>query len=222
MKRSIVSAPAFIPTEPAAPAPAAPAAPAPPAAPVVPPAAPAAPAAPPAPPPTPAPVPAAPAAPAAPAPPTTYALKAPEGGRVDAEDLTAFAAVAKANELSAEDAQLLVDEHNDALNAQAAKFEAEMTANPTYGGAALPETQKHATATLNRFAPAGDPLGDALRRDLVKSGYGSKLSVVSFLARIGKAMAEDTPVHAPSGGQVPAGGITDPGEQAKKLYPTMK
>jgi hypothetical protein len=203
------------PEAPAAPAPAAPAAPAPPA-PAAPAAAAPAPAAP-APPAAAAPAAPAPAAPAAPVAPVVYTLTAPEGGYVDPADLAGFEAVARQNELTNEEAQALVQSHHDAVVAQAERFKAETTAHPTYGGANLEQTQKLAKAALDRFAPAGDPLGDALRRDLVKTGYGNKLATVSFLARIGKAMAEDRPAQGTGG----AGG-PDKKDPAAVLYPNMK
>mgnify|MGYP001575058407 CR=1 FL=1 len=208
---------------PAAPAPAAaaPAVPATPAVPVasVPPAAPAksavpAPAAPAAPagdgtPPPAAAAPAAgtPAAPAAPlegttdGAPETYALTVPEGAEdyLDADDVTQIETLARAKQWTNEEAQAAIEEHADHLAAQSAAFRATTEADTTYGGAHLVETQRLAARVMDRFAPASDPLGADLRRDLAKSGYGNKLSIVAFLAKIGKTMAEDAPDRGAQG-----------------------
>jgi hypothetical protein len=204
VKHLLVAPPLQAPTEPAAPAPAAPPAPAPPAAqpPAAPPATPAAPAAPPAPK-APEPGKQEGAAPAAPTPPEKYELKVPEGGHIDGTDLVLVEKIARTQGLSNADAQALLDDHADALAAQSARFLADTTADSMYGGAKLEQTQKLARAALDRLRPKGTPQGDALRTLLDKSGYGNHLAVISLLADIGKAMAEDSPiasVGASSGG----------------------
>jgi hypothetical protein len=192
VKHLLVAPPLQAPTEPAAPAPAAPAPAAP--APAAPPAAaPAAPAAPPAPK-APEPGKQEGAAPAAPTPPEKYELKVPEGGHIDGTDLVLVEKIARTQGLSNADAQALLDDHADALAAQSARFLADTTADSMYGGAKLEQTQKLARAALDRLRPKGTPQGDALRTLLDKSGYGNHLAVISLLADIGKAMAEDSPI----------------------------
>lgn len=136
------------------------------------------------------------------APPTVYALTVPAGaaGWLDASDLTQFETVARAKGWTPEEAQAAIDEHADALVAQSASFKTELEGDTTYGGAQLAQTQRLAERALDRVRPAGTPGGDALRRLLVKTGYGNKLEVVSFLADLGKLMAEDTPANGPGGG----------------------
>lgn len=128
-------------------------------------------------------------------PPEKYALTVPEGAEayLDAEDLKAIEKTARAQGWTNDVAQTAIEEHADALAAQSAAFRAITETDKTYGGDNLAETQRLASTVLDKFAPVGDPLGDALRRDLAKTGYGNKLSVLSFLTRIGKAIAEDTP-----------------------------
>ena len=129
-----------------------------------------------------------------PATPVTYTLKVPEGSEawLDAADLTNIAAIAKTQDWTQEEAQAALEAHADTLVQQSLTFRAQTEAHALYGGEHLAETQRLAGLVMDRFAPKGDALGDELRRDLTKSGYANKLSVVSFMARLGKAMSEDT------------------------------
>lgn len=134
-------------------------------------------------------------------PPEKYDLKVPEGAEalVDAGMVTAMGTRAKAKGWTNEQAQAELDEVADAIAAQSAGFRTITEADPTYGGEKLQDTQRLANLALDRFAPKGTPHGDELRADLARSGYGNKLSVLAFIAQIGKAMAEDRP-GAPAGG----------------------
>lgn len=133
--------------------------------------------------------------PDAPAAPVKYALAVPAGSEVwlTEAELGNVARVAGANNWTNDQAQAFVNARVAELKAQSSAFLSETAADPTYGGDHLIETQQNARRVLERFAPAGTTEGDALRRDLDKEGYGNKLSIVSFLARIGKTMAEDSP-----------------------------
>jgi hypothetical protein len=128
-------------------------------------------------------------------PPEKYAFVVPEGAKlfIDDTDLAKLDALARASGLDNTAANEVLAKQAQAYIDQSAQFRLETEADDTYGGAKLQETERLATAAMTKFAPAGTPLGDQLRRDLVKTGFGNKLSVVSFLARIGKAMAEDQP-----------------------------
>jgi hypothetical protein len=143
--------------------------------------------------------------------PEKYELTVPEGAEayLDADDLKHIETVARAKGWTNEVAQEAIEEHADALAAQSAAFRSQTEKDSTYGGEHLAETQRLVATVLDKFAPDDDPLGKALRRDLARSGYGNKLSVVSMLARIGKAMSEDQP------GQTSASG----GLKAKKKTP---
>jgi len=127
--------------------------------------------------------------------PEKYDLAVPDGAGeyLDADTITQFEAFARANDWTNEEANDALEEHADLLAQQSAAFRAVTEKDPTYGGEKLAETQRQTRRVLDRFAPADDPLGAELRRDLARSGFGNKLSVVSFLARVGKAMAEDQP-----------------------------
>lgn len=158
------------------------------------------------------------AAPPAPKAPDVYKLTIPEGAEtyLDATDLKALETRARAKGLTNEQAQAVVTEHVETIAAQSAAYRAETEADATYGGDRLKETQRLANLALDRMAPVGDPQGDALRRDLVRSGFGNKLSVLAALSRLGKLMAEDGPLTGS-----PAGGRRDDKQAvADALYPT--
>jgi len=128
-------------------------------------------------------------------PPEKYDFQVPEGAKlfIDETDIAKLDALARASGLDNAAANEVLAKQAQAYIDQSARFRTETESDDTYGGAKLQETERLATAAMTKFAPIGTPLGDALRRDLVKTGFGNKLSVVSFLARIGKAMAEDQP-----------------------------
>lgn len=149
--------------------------------------------------------------------PESYSLKVPAGHEhfLDATDLKKFEAEARANGLSNEQAQAVIESEATRLAAVSAEFRAETEADQTYGGDHLVDTQRFVKTALDRFAPTGTALGDALRRDLEKSGFGNKLSVIAYLANIGKAMSEDRP----GGGS--GGGGGEAKTAAEKLYPGM-
>lgn len=134
--------------------------------------------------------------------PEKYDLVVPDGAAewLGANEVKQIETLARANGMTNEQAQAALEAHADRLVEQSAAFRAETEAHPVYGGAKLEETQRLAGSVLDRFAPKGDPLNDAFRRELVASGFGNKLTVVSFLARIGKAMAEDKPSGFTGGG----------------------
>jgi hypothetical protein len=145
----------------------------------------------------------------------TYALTVPKGSEpwLDDADVRSVEATAKANGWTNEEAQAQLDAHADVLAQQSTAFRTETEAHPVYGGEHLGETQRLANLVLDRFAASGDPIAEQLRRDLVKSGYGNKLSVIAFLARIGKTMAED---RSPSRQGPVVGGVTK--DAAAVLY----
>jgi len=123
--------------------------------------------------------------------PAKYALTLPDGGRIDEHDLATIEAHARQQGLTNDEAQALVTPHADAINAQSARFTDETKTDAVYGGAQFDSTIKHANAALDILRPKGTPRGDAFRGLLAKSGYGNHLEVVSFLADLGKLMAED-------------------------------
>jgi hypothetical protein len=145
--------------------------------------------------------------------PDKYELQLPEGSEawLEAADLKEIETVAKAEGWTNEQAQDRLDQHATMMVARSAAFRVATEADPIYGGEHLAETERHATLALDRLRPAGTPQGDALRKLLVKTGFGNNIEVVSFLSDIGKRMAEDVPIGGGGGGR-------DKGDTTKKLY----
>jgi hypothetical protein len=134
--------------------------------------------------------------------PEKYALKLPEGAEewLDPSDLKQIETLARAKGWTNDEAQQALEDHADGLVAQSQAFRAATEADETYGGDKLVETQRLARAALDRVRPAGTPRGDALRKILQRTGYGNNVEIVSFLADLGKLMAEDQPSGGRSGG----------------------
>lgn len=196
------------------------------------------PAAPPVAPPTPAPAaapaPAAPAAPttaitspAAPAPadkgaPVEVKFTVPEGSNVDKGLLDSFVTFAKDHKIPVEAGQKFVDSvvavaqkaaerSQTAVQETVTKWAEEARADKEIGGANFDKSVADAKKALAQF---GSPdLTDMLNR----SGLGNHKSVIAFMAKVGRAVAEDRlPGTRPESNQ----GERPPLEDA--LYPTMK
>lgn len=150
--------------------------------------------------------------------PEKYALTLPAGGYVDAGDLVLVEGLARKHDWTNEDAQGYVNQRAAELKATNDRFVDETKADSTYGGAHFDETQQHVTRALDHFRPAGTPRGDALRGLLNKSGYGNHIEVVSLLADLGKAMAEDGTV----GATVAGGGAAATKSHAELIYGDSK
>jgi hypothetical protein len=132
--------------------------------------------------------------------PAKYELQLPDGGRVDASDLKAIEETARTAGWSNEEAQAAVAEFDALVSAQSARFLAETKADETYGGDKLEHTQQLARAVIDRIRPTGHPRRDAFHRFMNRGGAGNHLEVVSFLADLGKLMAEDGVVGGSGGG----------------------
>lgn len=126
-------------------------------------------------------------------------LTVPQGAEelVSKETLDYFRDVAKASKWTAEDAQAEVDAHvareQARITAQSNKWADETKADTEVGGDNLSATQKNITAVLDRFLPATEADGKQLRTALNAGGYGNWRPFVRLMARIGKAMGEDSP-----------------------------
>jgi hypothetical protein len=159
------------------------------------------------------------AAKAAAKPPEKYDLKVPKGAAAyldDADQKQLEAAYRKAG-FTNDEAQAAFDNVLATLNAQAQRFLAETTADQTYGGDHLEETQRLAKAAIDRVRPVGHPRRDSFLAFLGKGGTGNHLEVVSFLADLGRKMGEDSPVHARAAGGGSANADPD-AKAAAKLY----
>lgn len=130
--------------------------------------------------------------------PDKYELTLPEGSEahLDESDLKSVETLARAKGWTNAEAQNAIEEHAVNLANASKAFRAITEKDETYGGDHLPETQRLAKLALDKLAPASDPLGKELRRDLARSGFGNKLSVIAMLVKAGKAFDEDSPGNA--------------------------
>lgn len=145
--------------------------------------------------------------------PTKYELAIPKDGVVDAGDLSRIEELARENNLPNDVAQSMVETTNAYLAQQAETWSKELEGDKVYGGDKLPETEKHTSAFLDKFAPKGTVYGDGLRK-MLSRGVGNNLYVVAAMANVGRAMQEDTIV-----GGAPAGGDTKKKSIPELLYP---
>jgi hypothetical protein len=153
------------------------------------------------------------AAPAAPAgAPEKYALTVPEGEFIDQDDLTALETHARQQGWTNEVAQAALTEFGEQLRLQSERFLAASKADTEYGGEKLAKTQQLAQAVLEKFRPASHGRRAAFMSLISKSGIGNHIELLSLLADIGHAMAEDRPLKI-DGGAAPT--MRDP---AKVFY----
>jgi len=150
--------------------------------------------------------------------PEKYALTLPKDGAVDAIDVAAVEKYAREGNLSNADAQALLDQQNTMLIEQSDAFAAQLTADPTYGGDKLPETQRLAKIAIDAVRPEGHPRRAAFQRILDKSGAGNHIEIASFFADLGKKLAEDKPVS----GSTTGGDDRSNKPLANRMYPNMK
>jgi hypothetical protein len=144
-------------------------------------------------------------------PPAKYELAKPAGSEYFLDDaaLTQFETKARAKGWTNEQAQAALDEGAGEAMTLSSAWKAETEADPVWGGEKLGETQRLANLALDKVAPKGDPIGDRFRALMLKGAAFNELSVVATLAKLGKLMAEDTPIVG-SGGRKPAGDSKDP------------
>ena len=102
--------------------------------------------------------------------------------------------MAKAKGWTNEQAQSALTEYGESLSAQSVAFRTQLEAHSEIGGTNLEAAQIQANRALDRFLPADSAEGKTFRSQMAKTGYGNWTPVVLLLARIGKAMGEDTPV----------------------------
>lgn len=132
--------------------------------------------------------------------PAKYELKVPKDSTLDADDVATIETLARENDWDNDTAQAILENHNDTLVAQSAKFLETTTADKEYGGEKLPATQARAKAVIDLVRPASHPRAKAFRALLDKSGYGNNIEVISFLADLGKMTEEDGVTVGAGGG----------------------
>lgn len=144
--------------------------------------------------------------------PEKYELQLPEGGRIDSNDLAAVEQLARDNDWTKDEAQDHLDAIAESVDAQAARWLTETTADKDYGGDKLATTQKLAMQAVSKIRPEGHPRRASFLAFMNRGGAGNHLEVVSFLADLGKLMAEDSPNLGTGGGGA------QPTDAATKLY----
>lgn len=153
------------------------------------------------------------APPAQPKPPAVYTLMKPaDNVWLTERDLKRVEVLAREQGLTNEGAQALLDGEIDRIETAWAEELAELTADLIYGGDKLTATQALANTVIDRVRPPGHPRAASFRQFLDRSAAGNNLEVLSFLADLGKLMAEDRPGAAP----VPS---AEPKTLADRLYP---
>jgi hypothetical protein len=130
-----------------------------------------------------------------PAAPEKYDLKVPEAAAayLDAADRKTLEDAYRKAGFSNDEAQVALDNYIASVDAQARRMFEETKADPVYGGDNLPETQRLARLAVDRLRPADHPRRAAFEALLARGGTGNHIEVISFLADLGKAMAEDKP-----------------------------
>lgn len=145
--------------------------------------------------------------------PEKYELQLPEGGRLDQNDLTQIETLARENDWTKDEAQGHLDAIADSVAEQAERWLTDTKADKTYGGDNLATTQKLAMQAVARLRPDGHPRRASFLAFMNRGGAGNHLEVVSFLADLGKLMAEDSPALTTGGG-----GGGGPNDAATVLY----
>lgn len=152
--------------------------------------------------------------PATPAVPEKYELKLAEDSLLPKARVEQIEAYAKANGMTNEQAQALVDRESQAvdefhtqqqevLKAKAVEWVSDVKADKELGGEAFNQNVEAAKRALHRFG------NDQLKSMLDQSGLGNHPEFVRVFARIGKAMADDSFVKpgAQAGKQVRAADV---------------
>jgi hypothetical protein len=134
-----------------------------------------------------------------------YTLTLPKDAALPADSVERTTAFAKAEGLSPEAAQKVLELTNTEVanfrDAKTAEFETlsrvtwvkEIEADPELGGKNLPETKVALKAAADRFLTPED------RAQLDASGFGNHPMLVRMFARIGKAIRDDGFVQGGSG-----------------------
>jgi hypothetical protein len=127
--------------------------------------------------------------------PDKYELKVPTGAQLGDADLKYIEEIARKNDWTNDEAQAELDAQIDLEQSRVAERTAryliETKGDADFGGAKLDETTQLARKAVNTIFPEGHRLREAFLQDLNGSGIGNKLTVVAFLATVGKHFSED-------------------------------
>lgn len=149
--------------------------------------------------------------------PEKYELKLPADATILPADLKALEDLARKNNLTNDEAQAALEEHNAFLAAQSESFKALAMADPDYGGDKLAESQQLANAVIDRIRPADHPRRAAFLGFINRAGASNHPEIVGFLADLGRMIGEDPTVRAKSGG----GGNNQRKATADVMYPNQ-
>lgn len=150
--------------------------------------------------------------------PAKYALKLPEGAAILPDDVKALEALARKNNLTNDEAQAALDEHNALLVAESERFKAAAVADPDYGGDKLVESQRLANSVIDRFRPKDHARREAFLAFINRAGANNHPEVLGFLADIGRAMGDDAIVAARGAGS----GNKERKSHAEVMFPETK
>ena len=139
-------------------------------------------------------------------------IKVPDGAQIDPEAVAAFKEFAVANKFSQESADATLQfmlqqvakqqEVQDAALSQMKKeWQDEVKKDPEFGGKKYEASIRHVYAAIQRFG--GDPVDterNALQQELGRLNIESNPEIFRMLARVGRALAEDTPGGKPVAG----------------------
>lgn len=131
--------------------------------------------------------------------PDKYELTRPAGDRVDDADLAYLEKVARGAGWTNEEAQAALNEQVAVIEAQATRWLGETKADKDYGGDQLEQSQRLARQAITKIRPEGHPRREAFLRFMNRGGAGNHIEVVSFLADLGRLMAEDSPTTGRAG-----------------------
>jgi hypothetical protein len=136
--------------------------------------------------------------------PEKYDLKLPEGSLLDAKAVEKVSAFAKEKGLTNELAQAVLDQRSEEraevlasqkadLDLKVNKWMEEASLDPEIGGAAFKENAELAKRVVDKYAT------DSFKKMLSETGIGNYPDFVRIFVKIGKEMADDTPLTGKQG-----------------------
>lgn len=148
--------------------------------------------------------------------PESYALKLPEGSKLDASHVEKIATFAKERGLSQEDAQAMLDRDSQLradfetqgvaqLDEAAQKWAEDSKSDKEIGGEEFQKNAELAKRVIERFATP------EFKAQINKTGFGNHPELVRIFVRIGKAMSDDQFVQ-------PGSQTQETTDVAKKFY----
>lgn len=149
----------------------------------------------------------------------------PEGVEVDQKRAEAFIKLATESGLTGEHSEALsklagmqlaheqaaVQASHDEWEKQGVDWAAELKADKDFGGEKMDATTQEATKAMVKFGPPG------LAEELASMGLGNHPGLVKLMAKVGRAIGEDSSAF----GQAPGDALSDEQKSLREQYPTM-